>query len=49
MYHVSTFLGENCSVKLNDMFVSCHNKYDWKLTCDYVGKCHIISKQVHSQ
>ena len=39
----------HCAGKFHDMFVSQHNKYNLKCTCDYKEICQVISKHVHSK
>ena len=39
----------NCSGKQHDIFVSWHNKYDWKCTRDYEERHQVPSEQAHSQ
>ena len=46
---ISTCLhpGENYFLgKLHEIFVSHHNKFDWKCTCDYAERCQVLSEQV---
>ena len=31
------------------MFVSRHNKFDWKFARDYAEICQVLSEQVHSR
>ena len=48
--HMFTSLGKNhCWGKPHDIFVSSHNKFDWKFTRDYAKICQLLSEQVHSQ
>ena len=47
--HVYIFGKNHCEGKWNDMFLSWHNKYDWKGTCIYPEKCQVLSEQVYSQ
>ena len=39
----------HCAGKRKKMFVSLHNKFEFKCTRDYVEKWQVLSEQVHSQ
>ena len=47
--HVYMLRKNHCTGKQHDMFVSRHNKYDFKFTCNYLEMCQYILEQVHSQ
>ena len=47
--HVYILDKNNCAGKWHDVFVSRHNKFDWKYTCDCAEICQVLSTQFNSQ
>ena len=47
--HVYILGKNNCAGKCHCMFVSWHNKYDWKCTRNYAEIYQVLSEQVYSQ